>query len=176
LYKVHQQFLSAFEEQQDVYFANSNPQSDEGEPEIDSDERVSIDNDNHDRSGSEAVDGSCEDEWVSEDDESIVDEMFIQEEWVVEGCVSSDVHTGTSGSNLPISRHPGLHQQMDLDVEVTVSPSSQFPSGLVNIAHENCNNPFKSSAETQSHNDDMECVSRMACFSVVVVIERRFVA
>lgn len=147
-------------------------QTDKGELEINSGKWIPIDA--HYPSGSEAGDDVDNmDKGDYNKGNVVMEEWLIQDGWVVEGgqypedC-AGPLWASSSGS----AQNQGviqLHQQTDSDVEITVQPGSPLPSGLVNIACENMENPFKTAVPSHSNNGDMESISRITCFTVVIL-------
>ena len=147
-------------------------QSDEGESEIDSSKWIPIND--HYPSGSEAGDDMDNmDGGDYNKDNIVMEERLIQDGWVVEGGQYPEDHAGPlQGSSSRNAQKLGviqLHQQTNSDVEITVQPGSHLPSGLVNIAGENTANPFKTIAPSCSNNVEMESISCITCFTVVIL-------
>ena len=166
---TQEQLQWEFETRQVTETASMDLHSDEGETEVDPDERASVDD--HYPSGSEA--GDDNDGGGDNEDNVVMVEMLIQDGWVVEGGQypeddASRQWASSSGSaeKLGVIR---LHQQTDTDVEVTVPPGSRLPSGLINISHENIKNPFKTVAPSHSGKVEVENISRITCLTVVIL-------
>src|SRR5258706_13908832 len=169
---AQEQLLQEFKTRQASETALLDLQTDEGESEIDSSKWIPIDD--HYPSGSEAGDDVDDmDEGDYNEDNVVMEEQLIQDGWVVEGGQYPEDCAGplrASGSGSAQNRGViQLHQQTDSDVEITVQPGSPLPSGLVNIARENMENPFKTVAPSHSNNGDMESISRITCFTVVIL-------
>jgi len=169
---AQEQLLQEFKTQQASETALLDLQTDKGESEIDSSKWIPIDD--HYPSGSEAGDDVDDmDKGDYNEDNVVMEEQLIQDGWVVEGgqypedC-AGPLWASSSGS----AQNQGviqLHQQTDSDVEITVQPGSPLPSGLVNIARKNMENPFKTVVPSHSNNGDMESISRITCFTVVIL-------
>ena len=178
---AQERLLQEFETQQASETALLDLQSNEGESEIDYSKGIPIDD--HYPSGSDAGDDLDDldnldnldnlNEGDYNEDNVVMEERLIQDGWVVEGGQYPEDHAlppwASSSRSAQKRGVIQLHQQTDSDVEITVRPGSPLPSGLVNVARENMENPFKTVAPSHSNNEDMESISGITCFTVVIL-------
>ncbi len=119
--------------------------SDEGESEINADNPTQIED--HYPSESEAGEVDINECGQELEDEGAFEFEAVQLEWPF----------------------PGLQEQRDIDVEVSVTPGMPFPSGLVNISQENVGNPFKTAAPSMVSNSDIDTIAQIVCFIVIML-------
>jgi hypothetical protein len=169
--ETQEQLLREFEMRKATETASMGLHFDEGESEIDLDEHILMGD--HYPSRSEAGDMDDMDGGGYNEDNIVMEEMLVQDGWVVEGgrypegnaCQLQALSPGNA-QKLGVIQ---LHQQIDADVEVTVQPGSRLPSGLINIARENMENPFKAIVAPHSYKVEMDNISCITCFTVVIL-------
>jgi len=149
-------------------------QDDEGESEIKVDDRNVPDD--YYPSGSEAGDLSDEEDALAEnedeDEDKEMEEVVIQEGWVVQGAQYLDNHgqgVQTIESSALVPKPRTLDKQQDKDIEVTIRRGNRFPLGLVNASSENHNDPFAIAAILREKPGEIGHITQMVCFVVTTL-------
>ena len=153
-------------------------QDDEGESEIDPDDRNGPDD--YYPSGSEVSDLSEGDddnpiflvENEDEDEDEEMEEMVVQEGWLVQGARYPEYPgqgVQTAGPSAPVPKLMTLDKQQDKDVEVAISWGTRFPSALVNASGENHGDPFEITAISKGTTSEIGPIAQMVCFAITVL-------
>jgi len=149
-------------------------QDDEGESEIEVDDHNAPDD--YYPSGSKAGDLSDEEDALveneDEDEDEEMEEVVIQEGWVVQGAQYLDNHgqgVQTIESSAPVPKPRMLDKQQDKDVEVTICRGNCFPLGLVNASGENHDDPFVIAAILREKPGEIGHIAQMVCFVVTTL-------
>ena len=168
---VQPQLLQEFEARQAQEHA-TNEYNDEVESEVDPDIRVPvIPVDDHYPSGSDVGEDTDNESGVNKSAGNVeMDEMPVQESWIVQGATY--LNDGASEAAVPeatSSRSPRLHRQKDSDIEVMLSQKRTLPSGLINVSSENVDNPFKTNSSSFSLNPQINTTAQMTCFLIITL-------
>jgi len=149
-------------------------QNDEGESEIEVDDCNVLDN--YYPSGSEAGDLSDEEDALAEnedeDEDEEMEEVVIQEGWVVQGAQYLNNHgqgVQTIESSVLAPKPRMLDKQQDKDIEVTICCGNHFPLGLVNASSENHNDPFVIAAIMREKPGEIGHITQMVCFVITTL-------
>jgi len=160
------ELIKEFEARQAQELAPTYEQDDEGESEIEIEDR-DVPDDCY-PSGSEAGDLSDEEgeihfaENENEDQNEEMEEVVVQESRVVQGVQ-------TTGPSAPVPKPRTLDKQQDKDVEVTIRRGKHFPSGLVNASGENHDDPFEIPTISRGTTNKISSIAQVVCLVITIL-------